>query len=89
MAFCCLKGGVLLIKNIKQSAAIFNASKNWAIAGILIGVLIWFVGFEVIGGEWFAMWQSNTWNGLAAAERITSVLFFVLILLHFKDEELV
>jgi predicted small integral membrane protein len=48
--------------------------------------MLWFLGFEVVGGEWFAMWQSATWNGLAAAERILSFLVLTLILLHFKDE---
>jgi predicted small integral membrane protein len=86
MAFCCIKGSWLLFKNLKSDGAIFHASKNWAIAGIIIGVAIWFLGFEVIGGEWFAMWQSTAWNGLAAAERILSFLFFTLILLHLKDE---
>ncbi|HLK28755.1 MAG TPA: DUF2165 domain-containing protein [Puia sp.] len=86
MAFCCVKGFVLLLKNLKKDAATFHASKNWAIAGIVIGILIWFIGFEVIGGEWFAMWQSASWNGLAAAERILGFLVLTLILLHFKDE---
>ena len=63
MAFCCIKGSWLLFKNLKSDAVIFHASKNWAIAGIIIGIVIWFLGFEVIGGEWFAMWQSTVWNG--------------------------
>ena len=47
-----------------------------------------FGGFEVIGGEWFAMWQSSQWNGLGSAERIVSFLVLSLILLHMKEEEL-
>ena len=86
MAFCCLKGSWQMFKNIKNNAAAFHASKNWGVAGITIGIVIWFFGFEVVGGEWFAMWQSATWNGLAAAERILSFLMLTLILLHFKDE---
>jgi predicted small integral membrane protein len=86
MAICCLKGSWLLFKNIKSDSTIFHASKNWGVAGILIGIIIWFLGFEVVGGEWFAMWQSPTWNGLASAERIVSFLTLVLILLHLKDE---
>lgn len=88
MAICCLKGSWLLFKKLKKDAAIFHASKNWAIAGIIIGIIIWFLGFEVVGGEWFAMWQSATWNGLSAADRILSFLVLILILLHFKDAEL-
>ena len=86
MAFCCIKGSWSMFKNLKKDGISFHASKNWAVAGIIIGILIWFVGFEVIGGEWFAMWQSGTWNGLAAAERVLSFLALVLILLHFKEE---
>ena len=86
MCFCCLKGALQLFRNVKNDAVAFHASKNWAVAGITIGIVIWFLGFEVVGGEWFAMWQSATWNGLAAAERILSFLMLTLILLHFKDE---
>ncbi len=86
MAFCCIRGAWLLFKNLKSDAVIFHAAKNWSVAGIIIGILIWFLGFEVIGGEWFAMWQSTIWNGLAAAERVLSFLVLTLILLHLKDE---
>ncbi len=86
MSFCCIKGAWLLFKNLKSEAALFHASKNWAVAGITIGIVIWFVGFEVIGGEWFDMWQSMKWNGLAAAERILSFLILILILLHLREE---
>jgi len=87
MAFCCIKGSWLLFKNLKSGAAKFHASKSWAVAGIIIGIVIWFAGFEVIGGEWFAMWQSAIWNGLGAAERIVSFLILVLLLLHLKEDE--
>ena len=86
MAFCCLKGSWHMFRKISSDAGAFQRSKNWGVAGITLGIIIWFLGFEVIGGEWFAMWQSATWNGLAAAERIISFLVPTLILLHLKDE---
>lgn len=86
MTFFCLKGSWLLFKNLKSDAITFHASKNWAIAGLILGIIIWFFGFEVVGGEWFAMWQSSAWNGLGSAERIVSFLVLVLILLQHKDE---
>jgi predicted small integral membrane protein len=86
MAFCCLKGSWMLAKNLRSGGVIFNAAKNWSIAGLIIGILLWFFGFEVVGGEWFAMWQSSTWNGLGSAERIVSFTVLTLILLHLKDE---
>lgn len=86
MAFCCLKGTWLLLKHLNRSSEAFHAAKNWAVAGILIGLMIWFLGFEVIGGEWFAMWQSSQWNGLSSAERIVSFLGIALVLLQLKEE---
>jgi predicted small integral membrane protein len=87
MAFCCIKGSWLLAANLKSSADIFHSKKNWAVAGLIIGIIIWFLGFEVVGGEWFAMWQSKTWNGLAAAESIVCFLMLTLVLLHLKEED--
>jgi predicted small integral membrane protein len=85
-AFCCLKGSWLLSERLDSDAKTFHAAKNWAVAGLLMGIVIWFFGFEVIGGEWFAMWQSTTWNGLGSAERIVNFLVLSLILLHLKDD---
>jgi len=86
MAACCATGSWRLWKNLKREAPVFHAAKNWGIAGIVIGIGIWFVGFEVIGGEWFSMWQSPAWNGLAAAQRVLGFLMFTLLLLHLRDE---
>ncbi|MFT5778531.1 MAG: putative small integral membrane protein [Crocinitomicaceae bacterium] len=88
MAFCCLKGSWILFRKIKSDALTFHANKKWSIAGLIIGIIIWFFGFEVVGGEWFSMWQSSTWNGLGSADRIVTFVVLILILLQFKDEEL-
>lgn len=87
MAFFCSRGSWMLFKNLNNSAADFHNAKKWAVAGIIIGIMIWFLGFEVIGGEWFGMWQSAQWNGLGSAERIVNFLVMVLILLQLKEEE--
>lgn len=88
MAFCCTKGTWLMIKHLSANATTFHASKNWAVAGITIGIVIWFLGFEVVGGEWFSMWQSSTWNGLSSAERISGFLMLALLLLHLHEQDL-
>ena len=38
--------------------------------GLLMVLLLFGAGFIAIGGEWFSMWQSKSWNGLDAATRI-------------------
>ncbi len=88
MGITCMMGAWQMWVSRNQSAAIFHAAKKWAIAGIGIGIFIWFLFFEVLGGEWFVMWQSSTWNGLSAAERITGFLMLSLILLYLKEEDL-
>jgi len=88
MAFLCLKGSWMLFKNLKSDAKTFHSNKKWSIAGLIIAIIIWFLGFEVVGGEWFTMWQSSTWNGLGSAERITTFIVMILILFQFKEEEL-
>ncbi|MGV9286590.1 DUF2165 domain-containing protein [Streptomyces sp. NPDC003719] len=54
--------------------------------GLLMVMLLFGVGFIGIGGEWFAMWQSDTWNGLDAATRIFLLSGVVLIVTHLPLE---
>jgi predicted small integral membrane protein len=72
-----LIGAIGLFINIHSPLA-FNKSKNWVYLGCLVGFLLWFFGFIVIGGELFCMWQSEQWNGVEAAFR-----FVVFIMLTF------
>ena len=53
----------------------------------LAGFLVWFVGFMVIGGEWFLMWQSETWNGQEPAFRFYLTILAVLIYVNQPDGE--
>ena len=64
----------------------FHAAKAPALLGLLLGLALWFVGFQVIGGEWFASWQSATWNGLDAATRATVFLLGTLIFVSLKND---
>ncbi|MEU5694868.1 DUF2165 domain-containing protein [Actinosynnema sp. NPDC020468] len=53
------------------------SSTGWVLQAVLFGL-----GFLAIGGEWFAMWQSKTWNGLTPAFQNTTLATLGLILLH-------
>ena len=68
-------------------AATFNNAKGYAIAGAALAFLIWFFGFMVVGGEWFAMWESPTWNGQEAAFRFYMAALAVLIFLNQSDSD--
>ncbi|MFG2354426.1 DUF2165 domain-containing protein [Streptomyces sp. NPDC048521] len=47
-----------------------DRARRWSTYGLLMLLLLFGAGFIAIGGEWFAMWQSKTWNGLDAATRV-------------------
>jgi predicted small integral membrane protein len=81
-----LTGSIGLLKNIHSPLA-FNRAKNWAYLGCLVGFLLWFFGFIVIGGEWFCMWQSEKWNGIEAAFRFVVIIMFTLLFIAMPDPE--
>lgn len=47
-----------------------DLARRWSTYGLLMLLLLFGAGFIAIGGEWFSMWQSKTWNGLEAATRV-------------------
>jgi predicted small integral membrane protein len=81
----CIAGAWNLLAARAQPAAEFNQAKALAIAGITAGFALYFFGFLVIGGEWFQMWQSATWNGQEAAFRFAAVFGLVLIYVTIED----
>ncbi|MGA9005567.1 MAG: DUF2165 domain-containing protein [Xanthobacteraceae bacterium] len=81
-------GALALLRRLRLPAEIFNRAKVWAVAGLGTGFGVWFFGFLVIAGEYFAMWQSKAWNGQEAAFRITAVILAVLIYVSLPDEDL-
>jgi predicted small integral membrane protein len=50
--------------------------------GLLMIVLLFVGGFIDIGGEWFQMWKSTSWNGLDTAFRNIVLASLPLILIH-------
>ena len=84
----CLLGAWRLWNARVYFASEFNAAKDLAVAGLVLGFALWFFGFMVVGGEWFQMWQSQTWNGQEAAFRFIGCICLVLVFLAQKDDEL-
>jgi predicted small integral membrane protein len=82
-----LIGALALLARLRAPAVLFNRAKAWAIAGLVVGFGLWFFGFLVVAGEYFAMWQSQTWNGQEAAFRLTAVILGVLIFVSLPDGE--
>jgi predicted small integral membrane protein len=55
-----------------------TGEKQVAVLGLTAGMLLWLTAFLTVGGEWFLMWQSHTWNGQEAAFRMFVVLGVVM-----------
>ena len=49
---------VVMLANIRGSAADFARGKAWMILACLFAVLIWGVGFMVVAGDWFLAWEA-------------------------------
>jgi predicted small integral membrane protein len=81
-------GTAMLAGNLRASAAMFQRAKRFAVLGAAAGFTVWFTGFMVLGGEWFAMWQSPQWNGQQAAFRFYVTILLVVIFVSLRDEEL-
>jgi predicted small integral membrane protein len=81
-------GAAQLARSSRAAAAEFNAAKRYVLIGVGLGFLLWFTGFMAVGGEWFAMWQSKTWNGQQAAFRFYMTLLAVGIFVNQTDGEL-
>lgn len=87
-AILCWIGAFNMLGHLRSRAQVFNRSKAWAIAGLSVGFLVWQVGFMTIGGEWFGMWMSSTWNGIESAFRFFITIIAVLIFVSLPDGEL-
>lgn len=70
-----------MVRQFSSSGASFERAKQLAIAALALALLMWLVAFLTVGGEWFFMWQSKTWNGQDSAFRMFTVIGIVLLLL--------
>lgn len=81
-------GAVAMLARLAAPAARFERAKRFVYLGGALAFLVWFFGFMVVAGEYFAMWQSKDWNGQAAAFRFSMTVLGVLILVALPDREI-
>jgi len=87
-AALCWIGSVQLLRYLRHTSQGFNRAKRTAIAGLMLGFLLWQVGFIALGGEWFGMWMSPQWNGIPSAFRFWVITMGVLIFLSLPDPDI-
>ena len=81
-------GALQMVRARHGSGQAFESAKILALAGLGAGFLLYGAGFLVIGGEWFSMWQSKTWNGQSSAHIFLTFIGLVLIFLVQGEPEI-
>lgn len=67
---------------IRERGSGFASARALTSIGLLMIIMLVFGGFIVIGGEWFPMWRSDSWNGLDSALRYSLLALIPLVLVH-------
>lgn len=83
----CWWGGIRMLRACRGTAAEFSRAKGVAVAALTLGLLMWLLAFLGVGGEWFLMWQSKSWNGQDAAFRMFTVVGVVLLVVAQPEAE--
>jgi predicted small integral membrane protein len=83
----CWWGGVQMGRAALEDAVVFNRAKKTAIGALTLSLLMWMIAFLAVGGEWFLMWQSKSWNGQDAAFRTFTVVGIILLFVAMPDSE--
>src|SRR5579863_1521520 len=66
-------GVARLLRGLRLPAVAFNQAKGVPVMALTLSLAMWLVAFMSVGGEWFLMWQSRTWNGQEEAFRMFAV----------------
>jgi predicted small integral membrane protein len=74
-------GGIAGIRR-SATASSWESGQRWTLIGGAVGLLVFFFGFIVVGGNWFVMYENSTWNGLEPAfqNTVTTMLALLLVL---------
>ena len=83
----CWWGALRMTRVLHGSAVAFGQAKRISIIALTLALLMWMVAFLTVGGEWFLMWQSKTWNGQEVAVRMFTVIGIILLLVAQPDAE--
>ncbi|MFJ4473736.1 DUF2165 domain-containing protein [Streptomyces xanthochromogenes] len=81
-ALVLIAAAVAWLGGVRRRPGAAERARRLSTAGLLMVLLLFGAGFMAVGGEWFAMWQSKSWNGLDAATRNFMVAGIALMVVH-------
>jgi predicted small integral membrane protein len=79
--------GVVRLWRGRGNALDFNRAKGAAVLGLAGAVALFFGGFLAVGGEWFLMWQSETWNSQPESAMFATLYALILVLVTQRDAD--
>ncbi len=83
VCLCCFLGGIRMLLASTEYA--YFSGVAWSTAGLVLGILLWFVGFVAIGGEYFQSWHIPNRSGITIAFQFSTTLGIILIFLHLPE----
>lgn len=86
IAAFCLTSSLILLRCLNQKI-LFTKFKSFALAALFCGFLYFFVGFIIVAGEWFCMWQSHTANAQFTAALFALLMMAILLFLNQEERE--
>lgn len=86
-AILCWWGTFQLWQARQASITAFNQAKKMGVFGLTVGIILFFGGFIIVGGEWFLTWQSPSWNGQQGAFRFVTIMGIFLVYLVIPERE--
>lgn len=81
------RGALAMFRTGNQDLKKFNQAKELVSIGYLMSFIQWFVFFVAIAGEWFLMWQSETWNAQSTAFSLTMITLGLLLFHHLVPDD--
>jgi predicted small integral membrane protein len=81
----CWWGGFRMVRALRGTASAFHQANRVSLVALTLSLCMWLVAFLAVGGEWFLMWQSKSWNGQDAAFRMFTVIGIVLMIVAQPD----
>jgi predicted small integral membrane protein len=74
-------GGILGLRRSGARDA-WELGQRWTLLGALFGLLVFFLGFITVGGNWFVMYENAKWNGLEPAfqNTVTTLLAVLMVI---------
>ena len=65
----------------------FDLARRLGTIGLAMILVLFMGGFIAIGGEWYQMWRSTSWNGLEPAFRNSVLAAFGIVLMHLPSPQ--